>query len=161
MKKEREELRRPYIQIREYVYMNALERILIKNVGKTAAKSVRFELDRDIFQFGDLQRNIKALSIFENGVEYFPPEMEYHINIAEYQRFFEETRNEYSPPLEFKIICTYFYDSFSLLKKRKMVREETIIDITSTFKTNFAPNPIAEEIQELRKTIEKLITKGH
>lgn len=161
IKKEREDRMRPYIHIREYLKFSFIECLLIKNVGKTAAKNVSFQLDKDIYQYGDTQRNIKDLSLFKEGVKFFPPEAEYHINLAQYQLFFKEDRdrNENVLPLIFKITSTYSYDIYGFKKNTKTVKEETIIDIKSTYKTNIPSNEIANEIKELRSEISKFMKK--
>jgi len=155
MQEEHEAQRRPYIQIRTYDRLEAIVCLLIKNVGKTAARNVKFEIDQDIFQYGKPERNIKEFPLFKDGAEAIPPETEYHIDLAQYQLFFTEEQDERKItklPLLFKITCTYsFFD--------KNVKEETVIDIKSTRKTAVATNEIAYRLKEMKEELAKIRTE--
>ncbi len=153
MQEEHEAQRRPYIQIRTYDRLEAIVCLLIKNVGKTAARNVKFEIDQDIFQYGKPERNIKEFPLFKDGAEAIPPETEYHIDLAQYQLFFaDEQDKEEMPKLPsiFKITCIYsFFD--------KSVKEETVIDIKSTRKTVLATNIVAYRLKEIKEEVAKII----
>jgi len=160
MRNEREELRRPYIQIRSYLRERAVECLQIKNVGQTAAEDVKFILDKDFFQHGDRKRNIKELPIFKNGIKSVPPKMEYYIDLAQYQLFFSKNRDENIIPTSFTITCIYSYKYYFFSKKK--VKEKTTIDIESTEYTTLPPGDvpywlgiISEKLSELIKLLKK------
>jgi len=149
MKEQHEAERRPYIQIRTYNRLGFIVCLLIKNVGKSSAKNVKFELDKDIFKFGYPQRNIKEFPLFKEGIKFFPPETEYHIDLGQHWLFFKKGINKEQLPLLFKITCTYSFFN-------KTVIEETLIDIKSTFKTTILTNETIDELRELKKEIAKI-----
>lgn len=153
MQEEHEAQRRPYIQIRTYDRLEAVVCLLIKNVGRTAARNVKFEIDQDIFQYGKPERNIKEFPLFKDGAEAIPPETEYHIDLAQYQLFFTDEQDKAKMPKLpsiFKITCIYsFFD--------KTVKEETVIDIKSTRHTAVVTNEIAYRLKEIKKEITMII----
>lgn len=155
MRKELDEFRRPYIQIRSYMRDRAMECLLIKNVGHTVADDVKFILDKDFFQHGDRNRNIKELPIFTDGIKSVPPQMEYYIDLALYQHFFSEDRDENIIPTSFTITCTYSYKNYFFRKKR--VKEKTTIDIESTEKTTLPPGDVPYELNKISEELSKLI----
>lgn len=150
-KNEHESIMRPYILIRNITREGMIEGLLIKNVGKTAAWAVKFNLDKDIFQYKKPERNIKEYDLFKNGTSCIPPEAEYYIDLSPYQDFFEKDKTIYSPPSKIEIRCEYWYKSISFRKKRKNVSELTIIDFQSSLNTTVLRNEIAEAIRNLGK----------
>ena len=156
MRKEREDLRRPYIQISTYLRERAVECLLIKNVGQIAAEDVIFLLDKDFFQYGKPDRNIKEFPMFSRGIKSIPPNNEYHIDLAQYQLFFSEDRDENMIPTSFTITCTYSYKTY--LFRKKKIKEETNIDIGATRNTTLPPSDLPMELKELSKKLSELIS---
>ncbi len=149
---ESEAQRRPYIQIRTYNRLGAIACLLIKNVGKTSAINVRFEIDHDIFQYGKQERNIKDFPLFREGAKSIPPETEYHIDIAQYQLFFADDQDKTDMPKLpsiFKITCSYSFFG-------KNVKEETVIDIKSARNTLAVSGEIAYRLNEIKGEITKI-----
>jgi len=157
MRKEREDLRRPYIQINSYARERSLECLLIKNVGQTAAEDVRFLLDKDFFQYGKPERNIREFPLFTSGIKSIPPNNEYHIGLAQYQLFFSEDRDENIIPTSFSITCTYSYKTY--LFKKKKIKEKTTIDVEATRKTLLPSRDLPLELKELNKELSKKLSE--
>lgn len=149
MKEQYEAERRPYIQIRTYYRQGFIVCLLIKNVGKSSARNVKFKLEKDIFKFGNSQLNIKEFPLFKEGIKFFPPETEYHIDLGQHWLFFKKEINKEQLPLLFKITCTYSFFN-------KTITEETLIDIKSFFKTTLPTNETIYELKELKKEIAKI-----
>jgi len=153
---EHESMMRPYIIINSFLRDEAIVSLLIKNVGKTAAWDVRFDLDKNIYQHKKPERNIKEFELFRNGTSCMPPGEEYRIDLSIYQDFYEIDKNAFSPPNRIKIKSEYSYESIAHRKKRRTVIEDTIIDFQSSLNTSIPRNEIVKAIQEVSKKIEEL-----
>lgn len=147
MKEENERSMRPYIHISLDEKPDIMVFLKIKNVGRSAATGVIFEIEEDLKLYGTLDK-IKDIPIFKEGIIFFPPEAEYYINIGRFGQFFNKNDKPSEFPNVVKIKCKYYYQD-------KSFKEESIIDIKSHYGTTFTSNSIAKEISELRSNIGK------
>lgn len=145
-----EEQKRAYINIRASDRAKAIVFLIIKNIGKTAATNVKFKLDKDIKRFGN-KENLKEIPLFKEGVTFFPPESEYQIDVAQYWFFYPDEKNKTREvlPSEFKITCTY--ETLD-----KTYTEETIIDIKSTYKTNYMMDEGVEKLEDIANKLNSI-----
>lgn len=147
---ESEEQKRAYINIRASDRAKAIVFLIIKNIGKTAAKNIKFKLDKDIKRFGN-RENLKDIPLFKEGVTFFPPESEYQIDVAQFWLFFpdEKNNNREVLPSEFKITCTY--ETLG-----KIYTEETIIDIKSTYKMNYMMDEGVVKLEDIANKLNSI-----
>jgi len=156
MRKERIAYSRPYINVRTYTRDRAIECLLIKNVGKTAAINVKLDLNRDLFQYGDVTRNIRTYPIFRREIRSIPPSTEYHVDLAQYQLFHENTRDDNIVPVSFEITARY---SFRSIFRLRTVMEKTDIDMVPTYLTQVPPGDVPSELKMLNDNLKKIIEK--
>lgn len=154
MRKDQIASRRPYLNVRSYLRDRAVECLLIKNVGNSPAYNVKFDIDRDFYQHGKKDRNIREFPIFTNVIKSIAPRTEYHIDLAQYQLFHEKNRNEILIPISFTITAKFSYRSIFFLKT---VEEKTTIDMKPTYMTKVVPADIPSELKILNDKLEKLI----
>jgi len=154
MRKDQIASRRPYLNVRSYLRDRAVECLLIKNVGNSPAYNVKFDIDRDFYQHGKTDRNIREFPIFTNVIKSIAPRTEYHIDLAQYRLFHERNRNEILIPISFTITAKFSYRSIFFLKT---VEEKTIIDMKPTYMTKVVPADIPSELKILNDNLDKLI----
>ena len=154
MRKEHIASRRAYLNVRTYLRDRAVDCLLIKNIGNTPAYNVKFDLDKDFYQHGKTDRNIREFPVFTNVIESIAPRTEYHIDLAQYQLFFEEERDDNLVPTSFTITANYSYRSIFF---RKKVKERTTIDMMPTYMTKIVPSDIPSELKILNDKLDELI----
>lgn len=154
MRKDQIASRRPYFNIRCYLRDRAVECLLIENVGNSPAYNVKFDLDRDFYQHGKEDRNIKEFPIFTNVIKSIAPRTSYHIDLAQYQLFHEKNRNDSIIPISFTITAKFSYRSMFFLKT---VEEKTTIDMKPTYMTKIVPSDIPSELKILNDKLDELI----
>lgn len=154
MRKEQLASQRPYLNVRSYLRERTVECLLIKNVGNSPAYNVKFDLDKDFYQHGEDDRNIKEFPIFTNVIKSITPRTEYHIDLAQYQLFHERNRDDNIIPISFTITAKYSYRSIFFFKK---VKEKTTIDMKPTYMTKVVPSDIPSELKILNDKLDELI----
>lgn len=154
MRKEQIESRRPYLNVRTYLRDRAVECLLIKNVGNSPAYKVKFDLDKNFYQHGKADRNIKEFPFFTDVIKSISPRTEYHFDLAQYQLFHEKDRNDNIIPTSFTITAKY---SFRSIFFRKKVKEKTTIDMKPTYMTKIVPSDILSELKILNDKIGELV----
>ena len=154
MRKEQIASRRPYLNVRTYLRDRAVECLLIKNVGNSPAYNVKFDLDKNFYQYGKADRNIKEFPFFTDVIKSIPPKTEYHFDLAQYQLFHEKDRDDTIIPTSFTITAEYSYRSIFF---RKKVKEKTTLDMEPTYMTKIVPSDIPSELKILNDKIDELI----
>lgn len=133
----------PQISIVPYIW-DCVFSLLIKNSGKSAARNVRFILDKDVPQFNGKEK-LNDFNIFKFPLAAFPAGAEYNIDIA--QGFvILDSKNNF--PTQFNIHCSYEYIG-------KLHQEDYCFDLKSYDNTSFPKNPLVDEIKKLREVISK------
>jgi hypothetical protein len=105
-------------------------------------------LDKNIYAFNNVRENIRDLPLFKKAIPQILPNMEYYIELGSASGFFDETNANL--PQQFTITAEYSFFG-------KRVKELTVIDIGSYFKTNPPPKGIiGEELKQIRRCLDKI-----
>lgn len=151
MQEQTESMSRPYLIIQPIVRPHTpLLYLKIYNSGKTPALNVRLELDRDFYQFDDVNRNLKDTSIFTSTFDSFAPRQELFFALGQGWLIFGESINPL--PQQFMITATYSYLG-------KEVIEKNHIDLRPFANSEGELSPIVEELKKIRTTQEKMVGK--
>ncbi|WP_416262347.1 hypothetical protein [Gibbsiella quercinecans] len=143
MNDQAESISRPYLVIQPYVRPHTPFLYLkIYNSGKTPALNVRLELDKDFYQFGDSDKNLKNASVFTSIFDSFAPSQELFFALGQGWVIFGESKN--SLPQQFVITATYNYMD-------KEVVERNHIDLRPFSQSEGERNPIVEELKKQGK----------
>lgn len=155
MKQQNDVLFRPYITVNTLVHpKHPLIYLKITNTGKTPAKNVRLEIDKSFYQFGmgREENNIAKFHAFQNPIECLPPGTSLFFDLAQGFVIFGKEGSPDKTPTTFSIKATYSYAD-------KTVEELTQIDLNPYQNSRNEPNPILEELEQIRKAIEGLNKK--
>lgn len=76
--------------------------LVVKNIGHGAAKDVRLKIDPPLHDHKE--RNIAELSLFQRGIDFFPPGREFHQIVGVTKSFFGEGSQR---PLEYNLTVSY------------------------------------------------------
>jgi len=148
MRNQSESFMRPYITISPFIRANTpILYLRVKNTGKTNAQNLRLSIDRDFLQFGD-RANLKELSAFTTPIDSLPPDAELIFGLAQGWVLFGEKSKPDACPLQFNITATYVFPG-------KKVQEVTQVDLRPYLGTEGESYPIVEELEKIRKVLEK------
>ncbi len=143
---------RPYIIIAPFIRPHTtLIYLRIKNTGQTNAKNLQLTLDHDFFQFGekiDPHRNLRTMSAFSLPIASFPPGAELIFALAQGSDILGKESNSETTPVQFSITANYEFFG-------KLVNEINEIDLRPYIGSTIEVNPIVEELERIRKTLEK------
>ena len=152
MREQSEAMFRPYITVTPFIRPHTPFLYLrIKNTGKSKAENLRLTLDRDFFQFGEKNRpesNLRTISAFTTPIDSFNPESELLFGLAQGWVIFGENADPDVSPAQFEI--TAKYDFFG-----KTVEENNKVDLRPYIGTEWKRDPIVEELERLRKSMER------
>jgi hypothetical protein len=114
---------RPYLDIGAITPPNSHMFLLrIANTGRTGARDIRLELDRDFFQYGKRDgTNLRTASAFSQPIEQMPPGSELRFGLAFGPQLVGETVDMALTPPVFTVTAVYSYGA-------KTVTERTVID---------------------------------
>jgi len=76
--------------------------LVVKNIGHGAAKDVRLKIDPPLHDHKE--RNIAEFSLFQRGIDFFPPGREFHQIVGVTKSFFGEGSQR---PLEYNLTVSY------------------------------------------------------
>ena len=142
---------RPYISISPFIRPQACCLYLrIVNTGRSGAQNLRLTLDRDFYQWGENkeENNIGKLNAFSFPIDSFPPGSELLFALGQAWVLFAENANSAITPLQFNVTATYEF-------LEKTVDELTRIDLRPYLRTEGEHDPIVEELEMIRKVLEK------
>jgi|AntAceMinimDraft_8_1070364.scaffolds.fasta_scaffold31072_2 hypothetical protein len=152
MRQQREDLTRPYINIRSFFVpgMPVLG-LSISNIGKSSANNLRLEIDRDFHQFADIKNNcnLKDFNAFREPIECFPPGAELIFYLAQGFVLFAENADQKITPHIFNVQASYSYSN-------KKVTESTTIDLRPYLNATICTEPVVSELKKLREEIAKV-----
>jgi len=152
MKKQTDSLIRPYITVTTLIHpRHPLIYLKITNTGKTAAENVRLEIDKSFYQFGyeGEDNNIANFSAFQRPIDCIPPMMSLTFDLAQDSVIFGKDDKPEKPPSKFSIKAKYSYAG-------QQVEEITNIDLQPYLNSRNEPNPIIDELEGIKKAIEKI-----
>jgi hypothetical protein len=145
-----EAMLRPYIIFEPFVRPNTPFMYLrIKNIGKTAAQNVSLTIDRDFFQFAEMDKNLKDAIAFNTVIDSFAPDSEILFGLGQGWVLFGDKADHNKTPNQFSISAKYSYSG-------KEVVERNYIDLRPFVGSEGAKDPVVEELEKIRKVIEKI-----
>ncbi|WP_024931087.1 hypothetical protein [Methylophilus sp. OH31] len=151
MRQQSEAATRPYVVITHFVRSHtALIYLRISNTGKSAAHNLRLSIDKDFFQFGEEMgnRNLKNATAFNLPLDSFPPSAELIFGLAQGWMLFQGDGKSEKCPTQFTISVQYEYSG-------KTINEQHYIDLRGYMGSEGERDPLVEELERLRKVIEK------
>jgi len=151
MRNQQEATYRPYISISPTLFAeNPIVFLKIKNSGLTAAQNLRLSLDKDFYQFGERKEesNLRSFTAFKEPIDSFVPGAEMLFYLAQSFVIFGEKSDQNLTPSIFTITAEYEYQN-------KKVTENTAIDLRPYLRSALPHDPMVNQLQKLRETIEK------
>ncbi len=151
MRNQSEAMMRPYITVSTFVRPHTpFIYLRVANTGRNAAQNLRLDIDKDFFQFGESQdeKNLKNKVAFTTPMDSFPPNSELIFALAQGWVLFEDNGKSDICPTQFKITANYEYSG-------KQVLESHNIDLRSYKGSEGERNPLVEELEKIRKVMEK------
>jgi hypothetical protein len=153
MRDQSEAMSRPYVTVAPFIRPHTtLLYLRVSNIGKTAAHNLRLSLDRDFFQFGEVNRpdrNIKTISAFSTSIDSFAPGMELIFGLAQGSIIFGDGARTGACPTQFSITATYEYLG-------KSVTEVSHVDLRPYIGSEGERDPVVEELERIRGVMEKV-----
>jgi len=143
---------RPYILVSTNVRMGTqLLYLSIKNVGKTAALSLKLSLDKNFYQLGQErdERNIANSAAFSRVIDSLPPDGQLIFLLGGGSTLYSASNSENISPLVFQVTASYSSGS-------EWITEKSTVDLRPYINTDILHDPIVEEIGKLRAEFVKL-----
>ncbi len=152
VRQQSEDALRPYISISPFIRPQALFLYLrVANSGRTGARNLRLTLDRDFFQWGEADKpdhNLRNYNAFSLPIDNLAPGAELLFALGQGWVLLGEKSNPHATPVQFNITATYeFYG--------KTVEETNRIDLRPYLGTEGEHDPLVEELERIRKVLEK------
>jgi len=152
MKEQAEAFRRPYITITPYVVSGTpIIGLRIANTGQSPARSLKLNIDRDFYKFGEHQeeKNIARFTAFTETIDMFAPGAELIFDLAQGFKIFAPDADPKLLPKVFTITATY--DFFG-----KKVTEKNTIDLVPFLASTQPRDLLLSELKNIREDIEKV-----
>lgn len=147
-----EAMLRPYITVAPFIRPHTSFLYLrVKNTGRMGAQNVRLTLDRDFFQFGEMDRpdkNLRTMSAFSAPIDSLPPGVELIFCLGQGWILFGENAKPGVSPVQFNVTATYEF-------LRKRVEEVNRVDLRPYIGTEGERDPVVEELERIRKVMEQ------
>jgi hypothetical protein len=143
---------RPYILVSINVRMGTqLLYLSIKNVGKTAALSLKLSLDKNFYQLGQErdERNIANSAAFSRVIDSLPPDGQLIFLLGGGSTLYSASNSENISPLVFQVTASYSSGS-------EWITEKSTVDLRPYINTDILHDPVVEEIGKLRAEFVKL-----
>lgn len=146
------------VQLRPYIVVSAVIRtgttlvsLEVRNTGKSPATKVRLRLDRDFYADAgrDESKNIAKLPAFTSEIEAIAPGARMLFTLGVGGTIFGQGADDSRCPPAFQVAATYNFGT-------KQYQEENHIDIRPLLRSSPEHDPVADELELLRKAIEKL-----
>lgn len=121
--------------------------LVVKNIGNGIARNIRVEVNPTLL---DVQnRDISKLSLFQNGIDYFPPDREYRQIIGTSRQFFDEK----SRPLRYDLTIYYSDVSGNEKYQQKIPLDFSVYQNLPVHRDSDIEK-LVEEVSQLTRTIE-------
>lgn len=143
---------RPFVSVTVQVRMGTpVIQLLVKNVGRSPAQHLRLCIDRDFFQFGDKGegRNLARQPAFSNTIDCLPPMSELLFDLGVGHQIFAAGADSSVCPHTFTVSAEYEH-------AHSKYSEQTHVDLRPYMGTSVPQHPIVEELERVRKSIDKL-----
>jgi hypothetical protein len=150
MEKQLESSIRPYIVVDVISPRSPLLTLRIQNSGGSPAENLKIRIDRDFFRLNQRQdeRNLRNHYAFSAPIKWFPAKAELLFELGMSFKIFEEPD---VTPHQFEITCSYEFG-------HKIMEEKILIDLNVFRGTTIHTNTVVEELQNIKKAIERLNT---
>jgi hypothetical protein len=152
MRSQSEAMARPYVTVVPFIRPHTtLLYLRVSNMGKMAAQNLHLSLDRDFFQFGEVNRpyrNLRTISAFAMPIDSFAPGMELIFGLAQGFVIFGEGTNPGACPTQLSITATYEFLG-------KSVTEVNRVDLRPYIGSEGERDPVVEELERIRNVMEK------
>jgi hypothetical protein len=152
MREQMADQNRPFVTVTVQVRMGTpVIQLLVRSVGRSPAQHLRLRLDRDFFQFGEKGegRNLAKQSAFSQTIDCLPPMSELLFDLGVGHQIFAAGADQTVCPHTFTVSAEYEH------AKRKY-SEQTHVDLRPYMGTSVPHHPIVEELERVRKSIDKL-----
>lgn len=152
MRQQSEAAMRPYVVVTHFVPSHLpVIYLRIANIGKSSALNLKLSIDKDFFQYGGTQddRNLKNATAFNVPLDSFPPNAELIFGLAQGWVLFQDGGHPDRCPTQFTITAQYEYSG-------KSVYEKHLIDLRGYIGAQGGHDAIVDELEKLRKMIEKV-----
>ena len=137
----------PSLQVREQVVLV----LVFQNTGRSPAYRVRIGLDRDFFQFGEPQRNIRDFNIFNQEIPVLAPGTEFPIDLAQGFNLDKEHEGRNLTPTTFNITVSY-------ASQDQQFEEVIPVDLSAFFQTHHSKSS-AEWLGKIEEHLKKIAQK--
>ena len=152
MREQMADQNRSFIAVTVQVRMSTLVvQLLVKNVGRSPAQHLRLHIDRDFFQFGEKieGRNLAKHSAFSNTIDCLPPMSELLFDLGVGHQIFAAGADQAAYPHTFTVSAKYAHAP-------NKYSEQTHVDLRPYMGTSVPQHPIVEELERVKKSIDKL-----
>lgn len=143
---------RPYVLVSTYVQASSYFVYLnIENIGKTAALNLKLTIDKNFYLCKERSedRNLANTQAFIQPIDCFPPNTKLLFALGTGPSLLWDGNDENICPLFFKITASYEYG-------HRRTSETSIIDLRIYKSTVFPRDPIVDELQKLRESLDKV-----
>ncbi len=143
---------RPFVAVTVQVRMGTpVIQLLVKNAGRSPAENLRLHLDRDFFQFGEKgeSRNLAKQSAFSKTIDCLPPMSELLFDLGVGHQIFAGEADQAVCPHTFTVSAEYQH-------VKSKYSEQTHVDLRPYMGTSVPQHPVVEEMERVRKSIDKL-----
>lgn len=143
---------RPFVAVTVQVRMGTpVIQLLVRNAGRSPAENLRLHLDRDFFQFGEKgeSRNLAKQSAFSKAIDCLPPMSELLFDLGVGHQIFAGEADQAVCPHTFIVSADYQH-------AKNKYSEQTHVDLRPYMGTSVPQHPVVEEMERVRKSIDKL-----
>lgn len=149
MAKQTDLLTRPYVDVSVFTPPKShVFYLRIRNSGRTAARNLRLQVDRDFFPFGrQSQPSLVSLAAFREAITSFGPIAQLTFALGSAVDIFREDTDPKIMPQEFRITASYEYDNGS-------VSETSHVDLRPYRLSAMEPSPLVDELERIREVLE-------
>lgn len=154
MKEQTEAQLRPYIVAAAFARTGTTLLLLeIQNTGKSPAEKLRLTLDQDFYQHAEKRegQNIAKLPAFTQTIECLPAGVKLQFVLGVGHKVLGEGV-ENSCPKVFAVHASYSFAGAAYT-------EVTTVDLRPLMHSSVIHDPVAEEVEKLRQSLEKLLKK--
>lgn len=152
MREQMADQNRPFITVTVQIRVGTpVIQLLVKNVGRSPAQNVTLRLDRDFFQFGeqDEGRNLAKQPAFSKPIDCLPPMSELLFDLGMGFEIFKNNADPKICPHTFTVTADYQH-------AKTKYSELTHVDLRPYMGTSVPQHPIVEELDKVKKSIDKL-----
>ncbi len=152
MREQMADQNRPFVTVTVQIRMGtSVIQLLVKNVGRSPAQHLRLRLDRDFFQFGEKGsgRNLAEQPAFSQTIDCLPPMSELLFDLGMGHEIFAAGADQKVCPHTFAVSAEYEH-------AENKYTEQIHVDLRPYIGTSVPKHPVVEELERVRKSIDKL-----